>query len=150
MDIIRGEHRDSAKTVLGIVPGEEYPDSCRNGYATSLSPGRYRVHRSDGAAPALWWFERVGETTPRSADAVVRSRTRGWTLALFAPFSGTCAAEESEELATLTAGPGKAALLAYTAGRRLHPLECPPWSDTASWRLVRRADGSIGVETELT
>lgn len=54
------------------------------------------------------------------------------------------AAEESEELATLTAGPGKAARLAYTAGRRLYPLKCPPWSDEAG---DDRASATLYVHT---
>lgn len=120
----------------------------RNGYATPLPPGRYRVHRSDGTAPAHWWFERVGETTPRSAYAVVRSRTRGWTLALLAAFTGRCEGEETKELAALAAGPGKAALQIYTAGRRVWPLECPPWSDVAWFSLVARSDGSIGIRAD--
>ena len=71
---------------LALAAGAWLSDhDCRNGYISAIPPGRDRVHRTDAAAPACWWLERVGTTTPRSAYAMVRSPRRGWALALYAP-----------------------------------------------------------------
>ena len=124
---------------------------CRNDYATPIPKGRYRVHRSVEHAPPVFWLERTGETTPRSAHALLRSRRRGWSLALYLPFAEFTEdrrGEESIEVAVCTAEPRPTAIEIYTAGRRLYPLTCPPDRKYAWWRLAHRTNGTIALKVE--
>ena len=145
-----GEHVPVLEHLEGIElvvhrPGAWLSDhDCRNGYAASVPIGRYRIHRSEGETPAMFWLEHVGMTTPRSAYARVRTQRRGWTLALFAPFTGWTEHDDASlEIATLKAGPGERSIEIYTAGRRLYRLD--PGSGDGRCALVRRTDGSLAI-----
>ena len=115
-----------------------------NGYAAPVPTGRYRIHRSEGHAPATWWLEHIGTTTPRRAHALVRTPNRGWTLALLAPFTGWSEPDEASiEIATLEAQTEQRSIEIYTAGRRLYRLD--PGSEEGRCTLVRRTDKSLAI-----
>ena len=120
---------------------------CRNDYANPIAPARYRVHRSEGHAPAVCWLERTGKTSPRRAYAMVRSRAKGWSVALLAPFAGfTESQEDTLEIAAFTTQPRSRGIEIYTAGRHLYRLECPEHLDCAWWTLARLPDGTVAIE----
>ena len=145
-----GEHVPVLEYLEGIElvvhrPGAWLSDhDCRNGYAAPVPIGRYRIHRSEGHAPAMWWLEHVGTTTPRRAHALVRSPNRGCTLALLAPFTGWSEPDDASiEIATLKAETGQRPIEVYTAARRQYRLDPESGGDGRSWTLVRSTDGSV-------